>query len=83
MATIAKRLLIALLMFFLPASNAWAQRQISFLRDAETERFLHEITDPVLKAAGLDPHAVHIYLVHDNSINAILQAELKTQILVN
>jgi len=72
LVNIAKRLIIALLVIFVPVTNAWAQRQISFLRDAETEHFLHDITDPILKAAGLKPEAVHIYLVHDNSINAFV-----------
>ncbi|WP_308909813.1 M48 family metalloprotease [Pseudokordiimonas caeni] len=44
----------------------------SILRDAETEHFLHEISDPMFKAAGLDPRSVEIYLLGDNSINAFV-----------
>lgn len=50
-----------------------AQAQgISVLRDAETEAFLREITDPLLEAAGLTPDAVELILVGDNSINAFV-----------
>ena len=44
---------------------------IGLLRDAETEWFLHHISDPLFEAAGLDPKAVNIYIVNDNSINSI------------
>jgi predicted Zn-dependent protease len=40
------------------------------LRDAETELFLRQITDPILIAAGLNPESVHIYIVDDSSLNA-------------
>jgi len=44
----------------------------SMLRDAETERFLRDITTPILEAAGLTPENVNIYLVYDNSLNAFV-----------
>ncbi|MFA7439413.1 MAG: M48 family metalloprotease [Sphingomonadaceae bacterium] len=42
----------------------------SILRDAETEAFLREIGEPLMKAAKLDPDSVHIMLVNDPEINA-------------
>lgn len=58
--------LIALLVLSSPA------RAQSMLRDAETERFLHEITRPVIEAAGLDPRSIEFYLIGDPSINAFV-----------
>ncbi|HTT96789.1 MAG TPA: M48 family metalloprotease [Rhizomicrobium sp.] len=43
---------------------------ISLLQDTETERALRSYEDPILKVAGLDPHAVKMYIVNDPSINA-------------
>lgn len=47
-------------------------RAQSFLRDAETEAFLREITDPILLAAGLTPASVELYLLNDGSLNAFV-----------
>lgn len=59
---------IVILWLALPATG-YAQ---SILRDAETEAFLHESSDPIFKAAGLTPSSVHMYLLHANSINAFV-----------
>jgi predicted Zn-dependent protease len=48
---------------------AYAQ-SIDVIRDTEIERVLHSYEDPLLKAAGLDPSSVKLYLVNDSSINA-------------
>jgi predicted Zn-dependent protease len=45
---------------------------LSLLRDAETEAFLHEVTRPILEAAGVKPESVDLYLVGDPSINAFV-----------
>ena len=58
--------LIALLVLSSPA------RAQSMLRDAETERFLHEISRPIIEAAGLDPRSIEFYLIGDPSINAFV-----------
>ena len=42
----------------------------SILRDAETEALFHEMSLPLIKAAGLDPRNVRIVLIGDRSINA-------------
>src|SRR5262245_56655560 len=42
------------------------------IRDAETEAAMAEFGDPIFSAAGLDPTAVHIYLLRDSRINAFV-----------
>lgn len=44
----------------------------SILRDAETERLLQDMLDPLAEAAGLGAGAVQVVLVSDNSINAFV-----------
>ncbi|MCB5425439.1 M48 family metalloprotease [Altererythrobacter sp. CC-YST694] len=44
----------------------------SILRDAETEKLLQDMVDPLAEAAGLGRGAVEIVLVQDNSINAFV-----------
>jgi predicted Zn-dependent protease len=44
----------------------------SILRDAETEAFLNEISEPIIRAAGLEPSNVDVVLVNDKSINAFV-----------
>jgi predicted Zn-dependent protease len=44
----------------------------SVLRDAETEKFLSDISEPLAKSAGLQPGALKVYLIGDNSINAFV-----------
>ncbi len=45
---------------------------VSVARDTEIEEFLWSLERPVLIAAGVDPNAVHIYLVSDNAFNAFV-----------
>lgn len=47
-----------------------AAQGIPLLQDTETERALRSYEDPILKVAGLDPAAVKMYIVNDQSINA-------------
>ena len=42
------------------------------LRDTEIETDIHTMMTPIWKAAGLDPDAVHVYLVSDDSINSFV-----------
>jgi predicted Zn-dependent protease len=55
----------------LVAGPASAQGLI-LLRDTETERALRSYEDPFLKAGGLEPAAVKIYLVNDMSVNSFV-----------
>jgi predicted Zn-dependent protease len=50
-------------------STASAQ---SLIRDAEIEDTLRAYTDPILRAAGLTPEDVDIYIVNDPSVNAFV-----------
>lgn len=47
-------------------------QELQLLRDTETERLLKSYEDPLAKADGLDPAAIHLYLVNDNSVNAFV-----------
>ncbi|MDX2073667.1 MAG: M48 family metalloprotease [Alphaproteobacteria bacterium] len=42
------------------------------IRDAEIEATLRDYADPIFKAAGLKPSAIHIYIVQDDSLNAFV-----------
>ncbi len=61
---------------FLAAALAFAWTSpalaISIARDTEIEEFLWDQTRPVLKAAGIDPNAVTIYLVNEDQFNAFV-----------
>ena len=63
------RSLAVLLMMTLSAEPALAQ---SVLRDAETEALLHELSAPLVSAAGMEPRNVDVVLVGDPSINAFV-----------
>ena len=44
----------------------------SLLRDTEIEETLQDYTTPILRAAGLSPSAVDLFLVNDPSLNAFV-----------
>ncbi|MFD1612759.1 M48 family metalloprotease [Sphingomonas tabacisoli] len=44
----------------------------SVLRDAETEKWLQDISRPLVVAAGLDPRNFQVVLLYDNNINAFV-----------
>lgn len=57
----------------LPAGTAQAQqRALSLIRDAEIESTIRAYADPLFRAAGLDPLAIRVLLVNDDSINAFV-----------
>ncbi|UTW53843.1 M48 family metalloprotease [Kordiimonas sp. SCSIO 12610] len=58
--------ILAILVFVLPSH---AQ---SLLRDAETEAFFRDVSDPIFEAAGLTPASVNMYLLGDQSLNAFV-----------
>ncbi|MGL5837600.1 MAG: M48 family metalloprotease [Sphingorhabdus sp.] len=66
---LAARLLALLAILSISLQPAHAQ---SILRDAETEAFFDEISEPLVRAAGLDPANVDIVLINDKSINAFV-----------
>lgn len=57
---------------FSVAVQAQEGRRISFLRDAEIEDTLNHYSKPLFIAAGLNPAAVRLYLIHDDSLNAFV-----------
>jgi len=52
--------------------RAHAQDAIHFLRDAEMEHTLRVWMTPIWKAAGLDPDAVHVYVINDPTLNSFV-----------
>ncbi len=50
-------------------NSAYAQ---SLIRDTEIEEILRDFSEPLIRAGGLDPKAVDIYIVNDNSLNAFV-----------
>jgi predicted Zn-dependent protease len=44
----------------------------TYLRDTEIEADIQMMMTPLWKVAGLDPHAVHVYLVEDKQINSFV-----------
>jgi predicted Zn-dependent protease len=67
-----KRLLQFSLIGVIASAPALAQQRPTFIRDAETEAVMARFAEPVFSAAGLDPSAVHIYLLQDSRINAFV-----------
>lgn len=45
---------------------------LSILRDAEIERIIRHMSEPIFKAADLDNDSVHTYLLNDNTLNAFV-----------
>jgi predicted Zn-dependent protease len=54
------------------AHDVGGGNHVSLLRDTEIEADIHAMMTPIWKAAGLDPEAVHVYLVSDDSINSFV-----------
>jgi predicted Zn-dependent protease len=44
----------------------------SLIRDAETEKFLRDLSNPIFAAAGLKTENIRIYIINDDSINAFV-----------
>src|SRR5690242_12752678 len=44
----------------------------SLIRDAEIESLMRLYTKPIFHAAGLNPGAVHVYIINDPRINAFV-----------
>ncbi len=57
---------------FAAAHEGGSGNSVSLLRDTEIEGDIHTMMTPIWKAAGLDPDAVHVYLVSDDSINSFV-----------
>jgi len=56
-----------------PFALAYAQEKgVSFIRDAEIENTIRTYATPLFQVAGLEPSAINIYLVNDNTLNAFV-----------
>jgi len=67
--------LICLALFALAplrAASAQQGQRLNLIRDAEIENDIRTMVTPIWKAAGLDPNAVEIMIVQDNSLNAFV-----------
>ena len=54
------------------AASAQQGQRLNLIRDAEIENDIRTMVVPIWKAAGLDPNAVEIMIVQDNSLNAFV-----------
>ena len=71
MLRIPCRFLSWFLVALLASGRAWAG-DVGYIRDAEIESTLRAYYTPILQAAGLEPSAVHIYLVNDPTLNSFV-----------
>jgi predicted Zn-dependent protease len=67
--SIVRLMMLALVLAFAAAQPAAAQ---TVLRDSETEALFHDISKPLIEAAGLDPNSVDVVLLNDPEINAFV-----------
>ena len=63
-------LVLAPLLCLEPLAQSAHAEGISVIRDTEIERTLRSYEDPILGAAGIDPHTVRLFLVDDPNLNA-------------
>ena len=54
------------------STAASAAKNFSFIRDAEIENTIRAYATPLFQTAGLDPSAIDIYLINDNTLNAFV-----------
>ena len=69
MTRLLRLFMAGILLFFAAARPAMAQE---ILRDSETELLFKDISDPLIKAANLDPKSVRVVLIKDSEINAFV-----------
>ncbi|NQV47336.1 MAG: M48 family metallopeptidase [Rhodospirillaceae bacterium] len=62
--------LVLFVLIFAPTTSE--ARKLSFIRDAEIEDTIRQYAAPLFLAAGLEPSAINIYLVNDNTLNAFV-----------
>lgn len=73
MPAILSRLLCWSLVASLAAGPcAAADKAPSYIRDAEIESTLRTFYTPIFQTAGLDPSAVHLYLINDPTLNSFV-----------
>src|SRR5690242_18659090 len=63
---------LGLLLAALLVCGRTAVADVGYIRDAEIESTLRAYYTPILRAAGLEPAAVHIYIVNDPTLNSFV-----------
>ena len=63
---------LALLLAAMLACGRASAADVGYIRDAEIESTLRSFYTPILIAAGLEPSAVHIYIVNDPTLNSFV-----------
>ena len=73
LSRLTRLLMMALILALSIARPALAQEsEPSVLRDTETELLFHDVSMPLITAAGLDPESVRVVLLNDPEINAFV-----------
>jgi len=67
--TLAAQVFAVIALCVLSVNSAYAQ---SLIRDTEIEETLQDFSTPLLRAGGMDPKVVDIYIVNDNALNAFV-----------
>jgi len=74
-AAVTSRLYAQTTAIVLAASIAFAQAAAAaetFIRDTEIEADIRTMVTPIWKAAGLEPNALHVYLIEDKQLNSFV-----------
>ena len=66
-----KNLIYFIVILFFLVNNSYGN-MISLARDAEIEGFIKELSEPILKTAGIDYRKSKIFIVMDKNINAFV-----------
>ena len=73
LSRLTRLVMMALILALSTARPALAQdSEPSVLRDTETELLFHDVSMPLITAAGLDPESVRVVLLNDPEINAFV-----------
>ena len=72
LTAIKKIIFATLILLFCLAKNSFSSDKMPLIRDAEIEKFLYNLSEPIFAAANLDAKNIKIYIVNDNSLNAFV-----------
>lgn len=64
--------LLASFLIFLTAVSPAAAQGVPLIRDAEIEQVIRDYARPIWEKAGLNPQAVEVHIVNDDSLNAFV-----------
>jgi predicted Zn-dependent protease len=69
---LSSRILCLVLAACLALAGSARADDVSILRDAEIESIVRTYSTPIWRAAGVDPDAVHVYIVNDPQLNSFV-----------